>query len=110
MPVMARRMSQRVVRRPSVPLTDVDEVEIEALRLSPEMRRALSEIAPGHPALDGDVSEGVLLHAVLQAGFAALKVRVESDGYAALAQEYATTGATRRRMARRRKPGWADEA
>ena len=107
---MARRMSLPVVRRPSVPLTATDEEELQALRVSPDMRRALGEIAPMHPALEEDVSEGVLLHAVLQAGFAALRVRIESDGYAALAEEYATVSATRRRMSRRRKPGWADEA
>lgn len=110
MSTMARRMSLPVVRRPSVPLTATDEEELQALRVSPDMRRALGEIAPMHPALEEDVSEGVLLHAVLQAGFAALRVRIESDGYAALAEEYATVSATRRRMSRRRKPGWADEA
>ena len=110
MSTMARRMSLPVVRRPSVPLTATDEEELQALRVSPDMRRALGEIAPMHPALEEDVSEGVLLHAVLQAGFAALRVRIESDGYAALAEEYASASDTRRRMSRRRKPGWADEA
>lgn len=110
MTIMARRMNLPVVRRPSVPLTARDEEELRALRQSPELRRALGEIAPMHTALEEDVSEGVLLHAVLQAGFGALKVRIESDGYAVLAEEYATVGATRRRLSRRRKPGWADEA
>lgn len=107
---MARRMSLPVVRRPSVPLTASDEEQLQALRVSPDLRRALGEIAPMHPALEGEVSEGVLLHAVLQAGFTALKIRLESDGYAALAEEYAASSDTRRRMSRRRKPGWADEA
>ena len=110
MTIVARRMSQPVVRRPSVPLTLSDEEELQTLRLSPELRRALAEIAPMHPALDTDVTEGVLLHAVLQAGFAALKTRVESDGYASLAEEYASVSDTRRRMSRRRRPEWADES
>lgn len=110
MSIMARRMSLPVVRRPSVPLTASDEEHLHALRVSPDMRRALGELAPMHPALEEDVSEGVLLHAVLQAGLTALKVRLESDGYAELAEEYASASDTRRRMSRRRKPGWADEA
>ena len=109
MSIMARRMSHPVVRRPSVPLTASDEDEIRALRLSPDMRRALADIAPAHPALEGDVSEGVLLHALLQAGFSALKSHMASDGYSALAEEYATASAMRRRMSRRRNPEWADE-
>ena len=109
MSLMARRMSHPVVRRPSVPLTASDEDEIRALRLSPDMRRALADIAPAHPALEGDVSEGVLLHALLQAGFSALKSHMASDGYSALAEEYATASAMRRRMSRRRNPEWADE-
>ena len=107
---MARRMSLPVVRRPSVPLTAADEEQLRTLRVSPELRRTLGELAPMHPALEEDVSEGVLLHAVLQAGFKALNIRLESAGYAELAEEYAAASDARRRMSRRRKPEWADEA
>lgn len=106
---MVRRMNLPVTRRPSLPLTARDEVELEALRRSPELRRALAAIAPMHPEIEGDVSEGVLLHAVLQAGLVAVRGRAEDDGYAALAEEYADASGTRRRMSRRRKPGWAQE-
>ena len=110
MSVMARRMSLPVVRRPSIPLTASDEERLQALRTSPELRRSLGEIAPAHPSLEGDVSEGVLLHAVLHAGFTALNIHLESVNYAELAEEYAAASATRRRMSRRRNPEWADEA
>jgi hypothetical protein len=106
---MGNRMSQAVVRRPSVPLTARDEAELTLLRTSPTFRRALEHLAPSGPSAVESVSEAVLLHAVLEAGLAAVRAIAEADGYEQIAAQYAGQTEARRRMSRRRAPAWADE-
>ena len=101
-------MSQPVVRRPNLPLTEKDEADLEVLRTSPQHRAVLAQLS-GISA-EGDVGEGVLLHAVFEAGMAAVQASALERGYAQLAAEYAKSSASRRRMSRRRNPAWAEEA
>lgn len=106
---MATRMVDPVVRRPSLPLTGKDDADLEVLRTSPAYRRALEVLAPSAPAADDDVTESVLLHAVFEAGLAAVRRSAEEEGYAQLAADYAYPPAERRAMARRRPPSWSDD-
>ena len=106
---MASRMIEPVVRRPSLPLTAVDEAELVRLRESEDHRRALAMLVPGGPSPVEQVTEAVLLHAVFEAGLAAVRSRAEEEGYRQLADDYADQGSTRRRMSRRRTPAWADQ-
>lgn len=101
---MATRMSSPSVRRPSLPLTAKDDADLEVLRTSPAHRRALEILAPSAPAADDEVSEAVLLHAVFEAGLAAVRRSAEEEGYAQLAADYVSPPEDRRRMARRRTP------
>ena len=103
-------MSQRVVRRPNVPLTAKDEADLTLLRTSPVFRRALERLSATGPSADEEVGEAVLLHAVLAAGLAAIRTNAEEEGYEQLATEYAESSAARRRVSRRRAPAWADES
>lgn len=103
-------MTQPVVRRPSLPLTARDEAELSVLRSSPAHRRALASLAPNGPSADHDVTEGALLHAIFEAGLAAVRESAIEQGYAALAEEYARNTTERRRLARRRKPSWTEDA
>lgn len=107
---MAARMTEPVVRRPSLPLTALDEAELALLRESDDHRRALAMLVPGGPSPVEQVTEAVLLHAIFEAGLAAVRSRAEDEGYRQLADGYAADGAARRQMSRRRAPRWADEA
>ena len=109
MPSMSTRMSHRVVRRPNVPLTARDETDLALLRASPAFRRALERLCPNGPSADADVGEAMLLHAVLEAGLAAIRMSAEEEGYEQLAVDYAEDAGARRRMSRRRLPAWTDE-
>ncbi|MEY3732984.1 MAG: hypothetical protein RL347_343 [Actinomycetota bacterium] len=106
---MVRRMSTPVVRRPSLPLTADDEERLSALKEDADMRRALMELVPDEPHLLENPSEGVLLHAVVEAGFAAIRRQRELSGYAELAETRVGTAKDRRHVARRRQPAWVDE-
>ena len=48
-----------------------------------------------------------MLHALVEAGLRAVTQEIEDRGYAEMAADY--TAADRRRVARRRKPAWAEE-
>lgn len=109
MSLMSSRMSQPVVRRPNLPLTAKDEADLAQLRQSPVLRASLAELTASGPDVEGDVTEAVLLHAVLEVGFAAVRANAEAEGYAQLAAEYGAGPGERRRMSRRRSPAWASE-
>lgn len=107
---MSSRMRESVVRRPNLPLTARDEDDLQQLRTSPGFRRALHRVAPGRPDADADLGEAVLLHAVFQAGLAAIRLAAEEDGYRQLAEQQAGESHERRAIARRRAPRWASES
>lgn len=106
---MASRMRETVVRRPNLPLTARDENDLQQLRASVGFRRALQRVAPGQPDAEADLGEAVLLHAVFQAGLAAIRQAAEEDGYRQLAAQRAGEATERRAIARRRSPRWASE-
>jgi len=100
-------MRTPTVRRPSLPLTQRDELDLARLR-APGYLNALERLVA--PATDlADASEAVLLHAIFQAGVNAVQEAVADAGYAALADQLADEADDRRLAARRRQPGWSDE-
>lgn len=104
--LMASRMTEPVIRRPSLPLTAKDELDLDQIRRSPSFQRALSEVAGSLPA---GASESVLLHAVFTAGLEAVRRAAAEAGYAELAEQYRAGAEDRRAIQRRRQPQWADE-
>lgn len=103
-------MSAPAVRRPNVPLTAQDEADLALLRSSPAHLAALSRLAPGFSPVEEGLSEALLLHSVLAAGFDAVRRSVEEAGYEELGAQYAEHSDQRRRVARRRTPAWALES
>ena len=108
-PRMSVRMSESVVRRPNVPLTAQDEADLELLRSSAAHREALAALSPSASPVEQQLSEALLLHLVLAAGFEAIRRSVEEAGYRQLAVDYSAHEVERRTMARRRPPAWAQE-
>ena len=105
---MASRLNQRPVRRSSLPLTERDLADLDKLRVPGPGRAALARAVPG--ALpDGEITESALLHAVFEAGLRAVNETAEELSYAADAAAYEAEDTERRRIARRRRPPWADE-
>lgn len=96
---MATRMRARVARRPSLPLTEQDERDLERIRTSPAYRSALTSLSGETGEATTAMSEAALLHAVFKAGLDAIR----------LAAEQSTDAEIRRAAARRRRPSWADE-
>ena len=107
---MTIRMSEPVVRRPNVPMTAQDETDLALLQSSQAHREALALLAPGTSVVEQRLSEALLLHAVLAAGFEAIRRSVEEAGYQELGEQYSKRSADRHRVARRRPPAWAQEA
>jgi hypothetical protein len=91
--------------RKSLPLSDRDQREINMLRGSGQRRAVLSHLAAED--VSEDSSEATVLRALVEAGLRAVNHEMEARGYAELATDY--TERERRRVARRRKPAWADE-
>src|SRR5690348_12282129 len=102
------RFQAGVVRRPSLPLTEQDERDLKRLRESELHREALARLS-GTPEVTTAVSESALLHAVFEAGLAAVREASEEAGYAQLAVEMDLEAKHRRADARRRRPSWAHE-
>jgi hypothetical protein len=106
---MASRMNQTVVRRPSLPLTPADEADLALLKQAAAYQRALARLSSQDIPPGAEVTESVLLHAVFEAGLAAVRQLAEADGYEQMAADSAADDATRRRLSRRRRPSWAAE-
>jgi hypothetical protein len=102
------RFRATVVRRPSLPLTQRDERDLELLRTSALHRESLARLS-GEAVAEAEVSESALLHAVFEAGLSAVRAASEEAGYAQLAIEIDAEGDTHRAAARRRRPSWASE-
>lgn len=107
MTTMARRISQPVARRVSLPLTDQDERELARLRDDPAYQVALAGLADDDAQLTGEITESVLLHALLRIGLSAVESAAQQAGYHELAADYQLDD--RRRVARRRTPAWSGE-
>lgn len=107
---MTTRMSTPVVRRPNVPLTAQDEADLALLRGSAPHREALARLSTDTSPVEEALSEALLLHSVLAAGFEAIRRSVEEEGYQELAAQYTDQADRRRRVSRRRTPAWAQES
>lgn len=106
---MPSRNQGRVVRRPSLPLTERDVDDLQALQSSEELRLALEELSPDGLRA-GKLSESALLHAIWTTGMAAIREKAEIVGYQALAASMTETEvAENRASARRRASYGADE-
>ncbi len=108
---MAVRFSSPVVRRGQVPLTQEDLEALQEVVSQPTEREFLA----AHDLLPaaGDVSESVILHALVEVGIKAVREARDAAGYALLAadpeyQEHVSN--TRSRRALRRRPRHADDA
>ncbi|MFZ5870585.1 MAG: hypothetical protein ACOYXW_08690 [Actinomycetota bacterium] len=107
---MATRVRVPVTRRPSLPLTEQDERDLELIRTSPRYRAALANLSGTPDEAMTSVSEAALLHAVFAVGVDAVRVAAQEAGYAELAAQQSSESSARRAAARRRRPSWADEA
>lgn len=108
---MAVRFSSPVVRRGQVPLTREDIEALHEVVSQPTQREFLA----GHDLLPatGDVSESVVLHALVEVGIKAVREARDSAGYALLAadpeyQKHVSNARSRRAL--RRRPRHADDA
>ncbi len=95
--------------RKSVALTADDLADLRRLRSTVEERDALNALIPAPYEVTSTSSEAQLLHAVLVAGLRAVREVLEDESYAADATAASASDTERRAMARRRRPGWADE-
>jgi hypothetical protein len=102
------RLTEPAKTRKSLPLTEKDLADVARLRQETPEREALSEIAG--IAVEG-VAEAALLHMIFEAGLRAIRERAEERAYASAAEDRLASGDTdeARRIARRRRPAWADE-
>jgi hypothetical protein len=97
-------VEQALVRK-SLPMS-VSDLEAVALIQGSEHHRAVLMDLSWQP-LGPDSSEARYLRALLAAGIAAVRERVESEGYATIAAGQDPD--LSRRAARRRQPSWAHE-
>lgn len=91
--------------RKSLPLSERDLQDLAQLRGSAEQRMALATLVDS--PVGEDDSEASVLHAVVVAGLRAVRRQAEEEGYAQMAEQLDV--ASRRGVARRRQPAWADE-
>lgn len=106
---MVSRLTESAKTRKSLPLTEKDLADVARLRRETLEREALSELA-GIVVVEG-VAEAALLHMIFTAGLRAIRERAEERAYASAAEDRLASGDTdeARRIARRRRPAWADE-
>jgi ectoine hydroxylase-related dioxygenase (phytanoyl-CoA dioxygenase family) len=106
---MAIRLNQPAKARKSLPLTERDLADLERLRGQSPERDALADLA-GVVVVEG-VTEAALLHMIFTAGLRAIQEKAEELAYASAAADRLASGEADeiRRIARRRRPSWADE-
>ncbi len=106
---MATRISSPVQRRTSLPLTEANESDLSALLESSSYQLALEKLT-GTKIVDQEISSSALLHAIFEAGMAAVKKTAELEGYAQIASKISVASTQQKRKeARRRRPTWAEE-
>ena len=106
---MATRLNEPAKSRKSLPLTERDLADLERLRGQTPERDALSDLSG--VAVES-VTEAALLHLIFAAGLRAIREKAEERAYADAAADRLASGEAdeNRRIARRRRPAWADEA
>ena len=105
---MATRLNEPAKARKSLPLTERDLADLERLRGRTPERDALADLSG--VAVE-NVTEAALLHMIFAAGLRAIRERAEERAYASAAADRLASGEADeiRRIARRRRPAWADE-
>lgn len=105
---VATRLNQPAKTRKSLPLTERDLADLERLRGQTPEREALSDLAG--VVVEG-VTEAALLHMIFSAGLRAIREKAEELAYSSAAADRLASGEAEetRRIARRRRPAWADE-
>jgi hypothetical protein len=106
---MATRLTESSKARKSLPLTERDLAHLERLRDRTPERDALAELV-GVASVES-VTEAALLHMIFAAGLQAIREKAEEHAYASAAADRLASGEAdrARRIARRRRPAWADE-
>ena len=94
---MVTRLNKPVTRRPSLPLTDAEDVFVRALTRDTPERSALARLLGD--AIPTDASEGFLLHSLVCVAHNVIAEEVLTEQYAKLAKDYDDDEA--RRIARR---------
>ena len=104
---MATRFGEPTSARKSLPLTERDLADLERLRHETTERAALGRLS-GVDVID--VTESALLHMIFTAGLHAIREKAEEEAYATAAADRLASGEADeiRRIARRRRPSWAD--
>jgi hypothetical protein len=106
---MASRIKSPVSRRTSLPLTETNEIDLSLLLESSSYQAALEKLT-GTKIVDQEISSSALLHAIFEAGMAAVKKTAELEGYAQIASGISSASTEQKRKeARRRRPTWANE-
>ena len=107
--MLPSRLVDPAKTRKSLPLSERDLVDIARLREETPEREALSELAG--VAIVDSVAEAALLRMIFEAGLRAIREKAEERGYASAAEDRraSTEAGDARRIARRRRPPWADE-
>jgi hypothetical protein len=104
---VAMRLNEPAQERKALPLTARDLEDLDRLRSPGPERTALADLSGSQ--LEGEVTESVLLHAIFAAGLRVVQEMAEASAYAEAASERRVTEGEDRRIARRRRPSWADE-
>jgi hypothetical protein len=102
------RLTEPAKARKSLPLSEKDLADIARLREDTPEREALAEMAG---VVVESVAEAALLRMIFEAGLRAIREKAEERAYASAAEDRRASGEAdeARRIARRRRPGWADE-
>lgn len=103
------RLMEPAKTRKSLPLTEQDLADIARLREDTPEREALGEMVG--IAVVESVAEAALLRMIFEAGLRAIREKAEERAYASAAEDRLARGEAdeTRRIARRRRPAWADE-
>jgi len=104
----ATRLNEPAKARKSLPLTERDLADLERLRGRTPERDALADLSG--VAVEG-VTEAALLHMIFAAGLRAIREKAEERAYASAAADRLASGEADEihRIARRRRPAWAEE-
>jgi hypothetical protein len=106
--MVVSRLTEPAKTRKSLPLSEKDLADIARLREETPEREALSEMAG---VVVESVAEAALLRMIFEAGLRAIREKAEERAYASAAEDRLASGEAdeTRRIARRRRPAWADE-
>ncbi|MBI3430069.1 MAG: hypothetical protein HY050_08480, partial [Actinobacteria bacterium] len=90
-------------------LTEQNERDLSKIRESPSYQMALEQLSD-IKIVYAKVTEAALLHAIFEAGIAAVWKKAEPVGYAEIASSLSEIELKQQRKdARRRRPSWSEE-